>query len=162
MDPDEFADVDQVAGEDLSPGEKAKLVHFVIEQNNFQLGKTFCRVRHVKKACRLDKRFTINEIVQKYYRKNYPDFCRKYFWNWKTKIPTSRAVNNWKKNMQQHGIGLSLCSLLLWPKWPKTIFLSDDPVKTRFLAVRMLYLQNNHFWLCYFTFFTIQFVSCHH
>ena len=74
-DPD---DADFIAGEKLSPGEKAKIVHFVIDQNHFQLGKKFCKTNHLKKPCHSGRSYTINHIIQKYYQKTYPEFCEKW------------------------------------------------------------------------------------
>ena len=77
MDPDEFAG-EVVAGEKLTPGEKAKIVHHVLEENQFQLGKKYCKTNHLKKPCHSGRSYTINHLIQQYYQKTYPEFCQKW------------------------------------------------------------------------------------
>ena len=78
MDPDEFADADKVPGEELSPGEKFKLLFWVSKEHEFQLGKSQCQVQHLKKRCHNGKIPTINKLIQAYYKEFYPDFCQKW------------------------------------------------------------------------------------
>ena len=74
-DPD---DADVTAGEKLSPGEKAKIVHFVIEEYNLQKGKNHCKTNHLKTPCHSGGKLNIIHFIQMYYQKTYPEFCQKW------------------------------------------------------------------------------------
>ena len=77
MDPDEWPQDDTPGGK-LSAGQKASIVIWTEKEAQFELGKSFCDVNHKKKKCKNGRVRTKEELIQKYYRINFPEFVEKW------------------------------------------------------------------------------------
>ena len=77
---------------------------FVLEQNQLQIGKKHCKINHKKNPCHSGGHITRNQLIEAFYKENFPEFCRKWGRDFPKKIPANdRTVNTWKKNLEKFG-----------------------------------------------------------